>query len=96
MESGHWHAINEQRRELSELKAKVAVNQSQYADLKDDVNGVGRKVESSERELKAYVDAAVRSVNGRMDTGVRWLKWGVGVLAPLSAALAGIVIGRGG
>ena len=72
------------------------MNESQVRELREDVNGVGKKVYDSERRVKQYVDEAVGGLNQRVDRGVTWLRWAVGLSVPLVAGLLGALISRGG
>jgi len=92
---GHWAAIGELRRELSEQKARTAVNESQLADLRGDINGIGQKVDESETRVKRYVNTEVGSVRDRMDRGINWMKWGVGISFPIIFTLVGVLLGKG-
>lgn len=91
-----WGAIGELRREQAAQGRALAVNETQVADLRDDINAVGRKVEGSEGRVKKYVDDAVGGLDDRIEGGIRWIKWVLGIAVPLAAALAGALITRGG
>ena len=89
-----WRAIDALRDGQADLKADNAVNKRDYLELRTDINHVGQKVTGSEDRVKRYVDDAVGGLSKRIDSGVTWIKWVLGIAVPLVAALAGALISK--
>lgn len=88
-----WAAINELRRVQHAQGKEIAVNESQVIDLREDINGLGKKVENLNSNCATKKD--VQAFEGRLDKMVANTRWVVAIAVPLVSALIGALL-RGG
>ena len=78
------------------MSSRLAVAENKVSDLHEDINAVGQKVDNSEKSVKGYVNDKISALETRLDRGITWVKWGVGLALPIIFTLVGVLLGKGG
>lgn len=86
---GYWAAQKELERRMNAVESKQAVHDSQMLDLKDDLNGIGRKIDN----MASKDD--VMGIEKRLDRARNSVIVVATIAVPAVSALVGAVI-RGG